>query len=93
MIDAGGGANQVSKVSLAGGPMPLIIGGQSWTVTAGAATPSGSGVSIPVTVTGPLPGASVEVDLHDASCTGAAASLPYLAGTTVRSARAEPGPA
>jgi parallel beta-helix repeat protein len=82
-IDAGGGANQVSTVSLAGGPMPLIIGGQSWTVTAGAATPSGNGVSIPVTVTGAPPGASVEVDLLDASCAGAAASLPYLAGTTV----------
>ena len=82
-IDAGCGANQVSMVSLAGGPMPLIIGGQSWIVTGGAATPSGSGVSIPVTVRGAPPAASVEVDLLDASCTGAAASIPYLAGTTV----------
>ena len=82
-IDAGGGANQVARVSLAGGPDPLITGGQSWNVTGGAPTPTGGGVSIPVTVSGAPPGASVEVDLLDASCTGTAATLPYLAGTTV----------
>ena len=82
-IDAGGLANQVSMVSLAGGATPLITGGQSGTVTGGTATLSGSGFLIPVTVTGAQPNASVEVDLLDGSCTGSTASLPYLATTTV----------
>ncbi len=81
-IDAGGLANQVSMVSLAGGPMPLISGGQGGTVTAGAASASGSSVSIPVTVTGAQPNVSVEVDLLDGACTGSTASLPYLTGAT-----------
>ena len=83
-IDAGGEANQVTKVSLAGGPDPLITGGQHWNVSGGAPTPTGAGFSIPVTVSGAPPGASVEVDLLGGSCTGTAATLPYLAGTTVQ---------
>ena len=82
-IDSGGNANQVSMVSLAGGPMPLITGGLSFGVTAGAATPSGGGVAIPVTVTGATPGATVEVDLLDGACSGSTANLPFLAGTSV----------
>ena len=83
-IDAGGEANQVTQVSLAGGPDPLITGGQHWNVSGGAPTPTGTGFSIPVTVSGAPPGASVEVDLLGGSCTGTAATLPYLAGTTVQ---------
>ncbi len=83
-IDAGGGANQVSAVSLGGGPMPLVIGGRSATVTGGVATSSAGGVSIPVTVTGAGAGVGVVVDLLDGSCTGNVAALTYIGGTVVQ---------
>jgi parallel beta-helix repeat protein len=82
-IDAGGAANQVKEVSLGGGPGPLIIGGQSASVAAGAATPGAGGSSIPVTVTHGLASAPVEVDLLEGSCDGSVARLSYLATTSV----------
>jgi parallel beta-helix repeat protein len=81
-IDAGGSANQVQQLSLGGGPGPLIIGGQSASVAAGAATP-GAGSSIPVTVTHGPASAPVEVDLLEGSCDGSVARLSYLATTNV----------
>lgn len=81
-IDAGNEANTVSMVSL-GGQAPLIIDGQSGTVTPGTATLRGNGASIPVTVSGPSQGASVEVDLLSATCNGNAASVQYIASTDV----------
>ena len=82
-INAGGSSNQVERVSLGGGPGPLIVGGQSASVQAGAATPGVGGDSIPVTVSNGLAGASVEVNLLEGSCAGSVAQLSYLATTSV----------
>jgi len=82
-INAGGSSNQVERVSLGGGPGPLIVGGQSASVQAGAATPGVGSDSIPVTVTNGPADASVEVDLLEGSCAGDVAQLSYLATTSV----------
>ncbi len=78
-IDAGGGANQVERVSFGGGPAPLIVNGQGVTVAEGTPAAIAGGVSFPVTVANATPNTGWDVDLLAGSCIGHVADLQNLA--------------